>query len=77
MVGNAADGAGVMVLAIEALFEAMAGAQADSRFDLSLSYLEVYNERIRDLLAPDEAEAPPLGLTLRQDSRKGISVRSS
>ncbi len=75
MLGSAAAGPGVMVLAIEALFDTMRGAEHEASFELRLSYLEVYNEAIRDLLAPEDAPAPPaLGLTLRQDARDGISV---
>ena len=41
MVGSTAGGAGVMVLAIESLFECMRKA-TDARFALELSYLEVH-----------------------------------
>ena len=34
-----------------------------------MSYLEIYNEHIRDLLAPDNGT-----LDLRDDSKKGIHV---
>ena len=75
MLGSSASGPGVMPLAIEALFDGMAKAEANHAFALRLSYLEVYNECIRDLLAPPDAPAPSAGgLALRQDSRKGISV---
>ena len=41
-----------MPLAIEALFDAMNSQDEEHSFVLRLSYLEVYNECIRDLLAP-------------------------
>ena len=44
MVGSTAGGAGVMVLAIESLFECMRKA-TDARFALELSYLEVDTPR--------------------------------
>jgi hypothetical protein len=36
---------------------------------VTMSYLEIYNEQIRDLLAPDNGH-----LDLRDDSKKGIHV---
>ena len=74
MVGSTAGGAGVMVLAIESLFECMRKA-TDARFALELSYLEVYNETIRDLLDESGAESAQTGgLALRQDARNGATV---
>ena len=59
MLGSAASGPGVMPLAIEALFEAMSKQDEEHTFTLRLSYLEVYNECIRDLLAPAAEAAAP------------------
>ena len=76
MLGSAASGPGVMVLAIEALFEAMKRAEEEHSFSLCLSYLEVYNETIRDLLPlPGTMQSvPPGGLELRHEARKGVNV---
>ena len=49
MVGNAESGSGVMVLAIETLFDLMS-EETDNQFQLEMSYLEIYNEVIRDLM---------------------------
>ena len=38
-------------------------------FQVTMSYLEIYNEHIRDLLAPEKGT-----LDLRDDSKKGIHV---
>ena len=38
-------------------------------FQVTMSYLEIYNEHIRDLLAPDNGT-----LDLRDDAKKGIHV---
>ena len=38
-------------------------------FQVTMSYLEIYNEHIRDLLAPENGT-----LDLRDDSKKGIHV---
>ena len=55
MIGNATAGPGVMVRAVERLFELIAREASAASFSLRISYLEVYNERIRDLL-PYDAE---------------------
>ena len=74
MLGSTASGPGVMVLAIEALFDAMRNVEAEHSFALRLSYLEVYNETIRDLLGAPETPRTAAGLTLRQEARKGVTV---
>jgi kinesin family protein 18/19 len=74
MLGSAATGPGVMVLAIEALFDAMHSAEEEHSFALRVSYLEVYNETIRDLLAVPGVTAPPGGLELRHEPTRGVSV---
>ncbi|KAJ1635259.1 kinesin motor domain-containing protein, partial [Pavlovales sp. CCMP2436] len=53
MIGDRVTGPGVMVLAMEDLFAAIESTALDSSFELQLTYLEVYNEQIRDLLAPE------------------------
>ena len=50
-------------------------AQGDRRASPELSYLEVYNETIRDLLDESGAESRRTGgLALRQDARNGATV---
>ena len=47
----------------------------DARFALELSYLEIYNETIRDLLDESGVESAQTGgLALRQDARNGATV---
>jgi len=43
----------------------------DKKIEISLSFLEIYNETIRDLLVPAEESKP---LQLREDARQRISV---
>ncbi len=52
-----------MVRALNDLFQAM-DEDRDNRFRVTMSYLEIYNEVIRDLLAPDSGR-----LELRDDRR--------
>ncbi|KAG2317745.1 hypothetical protein Bca52824_020867 [Brassica carinata] len=56
---------GVMVLAIEDLFAKVREKRLDGNHTVHLSYLEVYNETVRDLLSPGRP------LILRED-KQGI-----
>ena len=46
---------GVMTRAVEDIFAAVAAAGESRAFEIKASYMEIYNEEIRDLLAPDAA----------------------
>ena len=52
MIGNCTSGPGVMVLALRDLYSRIETLKTDNIFRVSISYLEVYNEQIRDLLSP-------------------------
>jgi kinesin family protein 18/19 len=67
MLGTVSD-PGVMGLALGDLFRQMEAATAHT-FQVSISYLEVYNEVLRDLLDPARG-----ALELREDPVKGMSV---
>ena len=56
MSGTAED-PGVMTRAVEDIFAAVAAAGEARAFEIKASYMEIYNEEIRDLLAPDAPEA--------------------
>lgn len=57
---------GVMVLALKDLFAKIKQRSKDGDHVVRLSYLEVYNETVRDLLSPGRP------LVLREDSKQGI-----
>ena len=46
---------GVMALAVSDIFAAIESDRHTRRFDVRASYMEIYNEEIRDLLAPEES----------------------
>jgi kinesin family protein 18/19 len=52
MIGNEEVGAGVMVLSVRDIFAKMEERKLSSTYKVCISYLEVYNETIRDLLVP-------------------------
>ena len=59
---------GIMVLVLQDLFDAIEASQ-ELRISLKMSYVEIYNEVIRDLLLPN---AKDTYLDLRDDPDKGI-----
>ncbi|XP_071773301.2 kinesin-like protein KIF18A [Centroberyx gerrardi] len=68
MLGSQTD-PGVMYRTMKDLFRRMDEVKEEKVFDIAFSYLEVYNEQIRDLLA----NVGPLAV--REDSSKGVVVQ--
>ena len=62
---------GIIFLTMQELFEKINERSGDKTAELSLSYLEIYNETIRDLLVPGGSKQ---GLMLREDSHQAVSV---
>ncbi|XP_043243868.1 kinesin-like protein KIF19 isoform X2 [Amphibalanus amphitrite] len=65
MVGTA-EQPGIMVRALNDLFKVMEENKEEQDFKMTLSYLEIYNENIRDLLKPSTGT-----LDLREDAKRG------
>lgn len=63
---------GIIFLTMQELFERVGELAAEKVTEISLSYLEIYNETIRDLLT--EGTTPKGGLMLREDSHQAVSV---
>ena len=62
---------GIIFLTMQELFEKIAERSDEKHTDISLSYLEIYNETIRDLLVPGGSKQ---GLMLREDANQAVSV---
>ncbi|PNS15645.1 hypothetical protein CAC42_4097 [Sphaceloma murrayae] len=62
---------GIIFLTMQELFERIGDVQEEKVTEISLSYLEIYNETIRDLLVPCEKKQ---GLMLREDANQAVSV---
>ncbi|KAE8146434.1 P-loop containing nucleoside triphosphate hydrolase protein [Aspergillus avenaceus] len=62
---------GIIFLTMQELFERIEDRSEEKTTEISLSYLEIYNETIRDLLVPGGSKG---GLMLREDSNKSVSV---
>ncbi|CAN1184369.1 Kinesin-like protein KIN-8B [Linum perenne] len=68
MVGNS-DDPGLMVLSLNTIFDLMKMNKGPDQFEVTCSYLEVYNEVIYDLLEKSSGH-----LELREDPEQGIIV---
>ena len=62
---------GIMYRTLNDLFVEIKKFEGKREYQVSMSYLEIYNELIRDLLAP--SSSPPL-LELREDAKGTIQV---
>ncbi|KAH6669517.1 P-loop containing nucleoside triphosphate hydrolase protein [Halenospora varia] len=62
---------GIIFLTMQEMFEKIAERSDEKQTDISLSYLEIYNETIRDLLVPGGSKQ---GLMLREDANQAVSV---
>lgn len=62
---------GVIFLTMQELFERIGERTEDKVTEVCLSYLEIYNETIRDLLVPGGSKQ---GLMLREDANQAVSV---
>jgi len=60
---------GIMLLTMNELFRQIERNSGEKDFTIKVSYLEVYNETLRDLLSNDDT-----ALDLREDAEKGIIV---
>jgi len=62
------DSPGIMYLIIKGMFDKIQN-ESEKKFEIKVSYVEIYNEVIRDLLV---ANSKDTFLDLRDDSEKGV-----
>lgn len=62
---------GIIFMTMQELFERIDERSGEKSTEISLSYLEIYNETIRDLLVPGGTKG---GLMLREDVNQSVSV---
>ena len=62
---------GIIFMTMQELFERIEERSGEKSTEVSLSYLEIYNETIRDLLVPGGSKG---GLMLREDVNQSVSV---
>ena len=63
---------GIIFMTMQELFEKVGELQGEKESEVTLSYLEIYNETIRDLLNPPAGGKQ--GLMLREDANQAVSV---
>ncbi|KAG9390837.1 Kinesin motor domain [Carpediemonas membranifera] len=70
MMGDEKEGvSGIMMLTLIETFKQIDQMPGDKRFSVSVSYIEIYNEKIRDLLDAKKRDLP-----LREDRSRGTIV---
>ncbi|KDN46460.1 kinesin-domain-containing protein [Tilletiaria anomala UBC 951] len=72
-ISGTAEDPGIIFLTMRELYQRVADCNDEMDVNIRLSYLEIYNETIRDLLS-NEPTPPGQGLALREDSANKISV---
>ncbi|KAM7468253.1 hypothetical protein LguiB_015815 [Lonicera macranthoides] len=77
--GELPPGAGVIPRAVQQIFDTLEGQNAE--YSVKVTFLELYNEEITDLLAPEEITRVPVEdkqkkqLPLMEDGKGGVLVR--
>jgi kinesin family protein 18/19 len=72
-ISGTAEDPGLIFLTMRELYKRIEDSKDDFEVNVRLSYLEIYNEQIRDLLSPTPTP-PGSGLMLREDATNKISV---
>jgi kinesin family member 5 len=62
---------GIVPRALESLFSGVAEADESTEFVFKVSYIEIYMEKIRDLLDDNRVK---VNLTIREDKIKGVYI---
>lgn len=70
-ISGSPENPGLIFLAMQELFARIEDLRDTRNFELSLSFLEIYNESIRDLLCPETSSKK---LVILEDSQEGIRV---
>lgn len=68
---NSETDKGIISRTVEALFEGVSEADENIEFTFKVSYVEIYLEKIRDLLDENRVK---VNLTVREDKIKGIYI---
>ncbi|WFD19380.1 tubulin-dependent ATPase kip3 [Malassezia caprae] len=72
-ISGTSEDPGLIFLTMQGLYARIEAESSEYETDVRLSYLEIYNETIRDLLSPEPTPPGP-GLALREDAASKISV---
>ncbi|ETO09837.1 hypothetical protein RFI_27540, partial [Reticulomyxa filosa] len=59
---------GVIFQSVQYIYEHISANKDKKKYELSLTFLEIYNEELKDLLQPDNTA--PKQLKIREDNKK-------
>ncbi|KAK3812281.1 MAG: P-loop containing nucleoside triphosphate hydrolase protein [Benniella sp.] len=65
---------GIIFLTMQELYDRIAEVEDEKTIEVSVSYLEVYNETIRDLLAKPSSNSKAPSLQLREDQSRRVTI---
>lgn len=68
---HSAENKGIIPRAVDALFDGVTEADENIEFTFQVSYVEIYLEKIRDLLDEHRTKT---NLTVREDKLKGVYI---
>lgn len=66
---------GILPHSFDHIFAHIGSADTATRYLVRASYLEIYNEEIRDLLSPPPTNKPPIRLELKEHAEIGVYVK--
>jgi kinesin family protein 13 len=66
---------GIVPLACEEIFNRInRNTQKNKLYEVTVSMIEIYNEKVQDLLLHDSRQRPPGGLEIRESKKLGVYV---
>jgi kinesin family protein 1 len=66
---------GIVPMATEEIFARIsANTDPKNKYEVSFSMLEIYMEKVSDLLVKDPSKRPQGGLKIREDKKRGVFV---
>ena len=67
---------GIVPMAMEEIFKRISqNTDPKMRYEVSFSMLEIYMEKVADLLVKDPSKRPQGGLKVREDKKRGVFVQ--
>ena len=65
------DGKGIIPRMVKSIFEQIAQTPEDIKATVKVSFIEIYNEKIRDLLNTDQTD-----LKIHENKEKGVYLKN-
>lgn len=66
---------GIVPMACEEIFNRIAANKEKNKlFEVTVTMVEIYNEKVQDLLVPDSRQRPAGGLEIRESKQMGVYI---